>query len=180
MRNKILILCACVLTVPAAVTLYLRGFFLPSWVQWKEAEITGDFDLDGKEETMRTARKSVYLMQGEDEIQLLPGDWLAADLQSGDIDRDGRQEILIIVFSRRNYGDYRPFWEEEDREQFYQHLYIYHYENGKLKPFWMSSRLRPEFRDMLVKEDGMLEMTDTAGEKSVWQWKTWGLERTDK
>ena len=52
-------------------------------------------------------------------------------------------------------------------------------ENGKLVPFWMSSQLKPELTSVLVRDDGMIEASDTMGEKSLWQWITWGLERAD-
>lgn len=178
MRIKRVIAVAAAVLMSAAVLwqMYLRGFFLPSWVEWKEVSLTGDFDLDGKEETLQTENKQI-LMDGN---ILLPKEWLISDLQSGDIDRDGRQEIILLVFNRQNFGRYRPVWEGKDQEKFYEHIYIYHYENGKLVPFWMSSQLKPELTSVLVRDDGMIEASDTMGEKSLWQWITWGLERADK
>ena len=179
-KKTILTAAGTALVLTAVYGMYLRGFFLPSWVKWNRCQVKGDFDLDGTEDILRTEKKKVYSERNGELISLLPGEWLVSDLHAADIDHDGRQEILLIVFNRDTYGKYHPFWEKEYRKGFCQHLYIYHYENDSLVPFWMSSALKPELSWVEVREDGTIMAEDTQGEPSEWQWKTWGIERTDK
>lgn len=174
-KKRILIVLAVVLCSSLiGYLMYDYGCFLPSWVEWTNstAEI-GTYQIQLK-------NRHVYLTDEEnEEIQQLNQKWYIAQMQVGDIDNDGEEDILLLAWNRQNFGDYHPIWEENDTFHFFEHLYIYNIKNGALYHKWMSSQLLPRIKSFTVNEDGTIDLIAENDEKSKWAWIEWGIERID-
>ena len=152
----------------AVILLFLTGCTrYPSWIIWEENSIVlpGGHSLAVKD-------KTVYV----DEQEIFDQDWKCAKALTCDLDQDGEEEILMLIWNHMDYGDYHPFWEEKDEKTLREHVYIYNFRDGTMKPNWMSSFLDPEIMDIEV-NGNELTVTDPHGEITLWQWKTYSIER---
>ena len=102
-----------------------------------------------------------------------------SDYLTGDIDHDGRPEILLLTWKRGSYGNHRPFWVEKDTWHFTQHIYIYELYKKSVRPVWMSSALEFNIREWVLNENGVLILTDPEGTDTRWAWISWGLKQID-
>jgi len=142
---------------------------------------------NGKESENRVCRLSLSRRRfsasyDEDPESLLfrtQKDWLVSDFLTGDIDKDGAREVLLLVWKHGSYGKHRPFWVERDTIRFSQHIFIYTLRDDILKPIWMSSALELSILEWELDEEGVLTITDLDGETSRWAWIRWGLKRVD-
>ncbi len=175
MQIKKIIPVVLLLCIPIAYFAYERGIFLPRWVEWHATDFKENIDHDETEERIVLKNRTLWI----DEERMSEEGWLVSDVQIADIDRDDTKEILLLVWNQNAYGKYHPFWVEEKKNTFYQHLYIFSYANDKLKPFWMSSALHPNIKIMTI-DNGILFIEDPDGEKSQWAWNEWGIERIDE
>lgn len=99
---------------------------------------------------------------------------------TGDLDADGRDELLLLVWRRGHYGPSRPFWVPQNDWRYSQHIFIYTCDAaGAVAPLWMSSGLDPQVRRWAMNADGTLSVTTPAGQDTLWGWRSWGLERLD-
>lgn len=107
-----------------------------------------------------------------------PG-WRVNDFLVGDLDRDGREELVLLVWRRGHYGPSHPFWVSRNEYAYSQHIFIYRQEEGKVQPVWMSSSLDPRVKSWSMTEQGCLRILTPSGEDTLWGWGSWGLERLD-
>lgn len=96
-----------------------------------------------------------------------------------DIDRDGRTELLLLVWRRGNYGPSKPFWVKRNDTRWSQHIFIYDRQDGSFMPQWMSSQLRPKVARWAAESTDELFILTPDGDETLWQWGQWGLVRTD-
>lgn len=95
-----------------------------------------------------------------------------------DIDSDGNSELLILCLKEGRFGKHRPFWIKENDSEVSQHIFIYEIEKGRISAKWMSS----DIGFYVSKWDyfgNVLSLSDENNEESYWQWRTWGLDKTD-
>ena len=159
------------------------AFRPPKWAQWndKEERVT----VNGAEVQISLKDRSVSVfstLPGYDDLLWKSNkEWLVSDLLIGDIDRDGDQEVLLLLWKRGSFGLHRPFWLEKDTRRFTQHIFIYDLSlaNG-LKPVWMSSSLEIPVLDWQLDEKNLIHIFDTENNVSVWGWMSWGLSRVDE
>ncbi len=107
-------------------------------------------------------------------------DWKVEDALLGDVDGDGAQELMVLLWRRGSFGRERPFWVTGEERSWSQHIFLYRWEAGSVTPFWMSSALRPQVKDWSVEPEGAVRIVTEHGEDTRWRWRTWGLERVDK
>lgn len=102
---------------------------------------------------------------------------------SVDIDNDHREELVLLCWKIGHYGKDKPFWVEKDKKEWSQHLFVYEYVNGEIKPKWMSSYLGKDLADVTAyrRADSVnrLIFTDLEGEASCWKWDSWGFTLED-
>lgn len=119
------------------------------------------------------------LQGGETLFAAEPG-WRVRGFLTGDLDADGRDELLLLVWRRGHYGPSRPFWVPQNDWRYSQHIFIYTCDAaGAVAPLWMSSGLDPQVRRWAMNADGTLSVTTPAGQDILWGWRSWGLERLD-
>ena len=153
----------CAVTVIITI-LYLRGAFLPGWIKWNR-------------------ERAEKLPEGlEDRLE---PSWLIQDALCFDIDGDGADDSILLVWKRGNYGKYMPTWVRHNEWGFSQHIFIYSLRDDGWHPIWMSSRLGMQTvsfdkGDIIPGTDRIsLDLTGTDGRVSRWGWLTWGLTRVE-
>lgn len=156
--------------------LYKQGFFLPSYIQWNTKTIEEDCNQDGYIETIQLQNKHVTI-QFEQSKYSFDSHWFISDIALKDMDQDGTKELVMLVWNQMNYGDYTPFWEENDTFSFSQHLYLFTIQEDSIHSKWMSSRLRPNIKEWKINEDASLSLLDPDGEWTQWIWNQFGFER---
>jgi len=106
-------------------------------------------------------------------------DWFVQDMLVKDIDRDGADELILLVWKHGSYGDRMPFWEEKNDKELHQHIFIYKYDpkkENKVRPLWMSSQILYEIESISSGKDSFLDVTDHEGTTRTWIWQDFGLK----
>ena len=106
-------------------------------------------------------------------------DWFVQDMLVKDIDRDGADELILLVWKHGSYGDRMPFWEEKNDKELHQHIFIYKYDpkkENKVRPLWMSSQILYEIEYISSGKDSFLDVTDHEGTTRTWIWQDFGLK----
>lgn len=152
----------------------------PDWVTWQEKTEAADLDGDGTAETLTLEGRSFTARRGEALLFETPEEWQTADLLHADIDRDGTEEVLLLVWKQGSYGDYRPFWVEENDSDLSEHIFIYKCDPDRLRPVWMSSALDLPVRDWTADAEGRLHLTAPDGSEQAAAWEGWGLKYLDE
>ena len=152
----------------------------PDWVTWQEKTEAADLDGDGTAETLTLEGRSFTARRGEALLFETPEEWQTADLLHADIDRDGTEEALLLVWKQGSYGDYRPFWVEENDSDLSEHIFIYKCDPDRLRPIWMSSALDLPVRDWTADAEGRLHLTAPDGSEQAAAWEGWGLKYLDE
>lgn len=158
---------------------WLRGAFLPSWVEWNDVDVSADLDGDGADERLLVRGRRLVVADGDSSCETA-WDWHVSDAFAIDVDRDGSLEIVMLVWKRGSYGPSKPFWVKNDEIGFSQHVFIYRYRAGELQPVWMSSKLGFDVAGCWLDGDAQLHLIEPDGRQSVWAWGTWGLELRDE
>lgn len=169
------LLAAVLLGVMLAVTFWCDGFFLAGV---RNCTVLRDLDGDGRAEELTIQWQRLQVRQNGGIVFVTEADWRVEDFLLGDINQDGAEELLLLVWKRGSYGKVRPFWVERDETGWSQHIYIYQWKGG-VKPIWMSSRLRPEVAEWSLTEDGFLRIQTPRGEDTRWEYRGFGLSRLD-
>ncbi len=176
-------LAAIICIFAAAVVIFVlwwTGFFLPGWIIWQDKTLAipaGINDVSG--ELVLHNRKLQYQRNGVTLYETDPA-WYISDMLITDIDMDGDDEAVMLVWNHENYGDHHPFWETNDSFSFSQHLYIYDLLPVSLQPEWMSSRLAPNIKDWDIDCDQIITITDPYDNTSQWQWQGRSIVRIDE
>lgn len=158
----------------------------PSWASWHartyEADVTGDGTLDRLLVGDRRFELQVAGERGFDLGFLSPEAWLVSDASVADLDGDELPEVVLLVWRAANFGSSRPFWVEEpqDAQEFIQHVFVLGWQDGELRPRWMSSQTGVEIAAMAVDDDGLLVLTDRTGTRTGWRWGSWGFALEDE
>ncbi len=99
-----------------------------------------------------------------------------------DIDRDGDDEKIVLLWKKGRFGKHRPFWIKEDEDTYSQHIFIYDVLNdGTLKQKWFASDIGREVVRMKIigKNADTLLLEDTEGNNTLWRWGSWGLKNVE-
>lgn len=100
-----------------------------------------------------------------------------------DIDRDGDEELVLLIWKRGRYGKHRPFWITRDSIRYSQHIFIYDIIDDpfEVKEKWCASDIgRLVTRMRLVGEnENILLLEDRNYNNTLWCWEKWGLKNID-
>ncbi|MDE6389745.1 MAG: CapA family protein [Lachnospiraceae bacterium] len=174
--------------------LWRGGAFLPRWIIWE----TGTFqDALGQYETT-LAHKRVSVRQNDDVVWTSPKGLRVQQALCCDVDNDRQDELVLLCWRIGRYGKSKPFWVEENERKWSQHIAVYEYNEGNVRPKWMSSYIGFEVKEIAggsrtayvrATEDrtaaklpqNRLFLTDRAGKVTCWFWDSWGFtkEMTD-
>lgn len=181
-RIKKAVLLVMALVCTGAIFLFLRclwrnGVFLPRWIAWKSSmfyEGTGQYEI-------LLEKKEVQVVYEDNVIWTSPDGVKVQEVLSCDIDNDSQEELLLLCWKIGRYGRHRPFWVEKDEKKWSQHIFVYEYQNGEIRPKWMSSYLGQDVVSMASngsKAPGeRLWLTGPDGKISSWKWDSWGFTK---
>lgn len=104
---------------------------------------------------------------------------MVQDCIYADIDRDGKEDKIVLLWKRGRFGKHRPFWIKEDETDLSQHIFIYDVlEGGELKQKWFASDIGREVRRMKIigPDRDTLLLEDVDGNNTLWRWQSFGLK----
>lgn len=160
----------------AVLILWRSGAFLPRWIRWKEAAVSCDLNRDGQEDRLIVRDRQAAVAQKGSILFQSANDWKVSDALAADVDADGGEELILLVWKRGSYGSEKPFWVDRDEWDFSQHIFIYGAPEGTLRPLWMSSALEFAAVDWSADENGRLHILSTDGSETIWGWDYFGLK----
>lgn len=128
--------------------------------------------------------RSVCVYEGNDRILRTRRGLKVSEALTGDLDGDGRDEIILLLWKRGSFGSSRPFWEKNDTRRFSQHIFIYTMINGEIVPWWSSSAIGMKAAEISLQEKPggrgkKICITEPEGSASVWAWGGFGLYKTE-
>ena len=155
--------------------LWNSGALLPQWIIWEESSLSAG----GGQYTVELAQKKVDVRCDGAVVWSSPADVKVQAAESLDIDGDGQEELLLLCWKRGRYGRYMPFWVDRDEKKWSQHLFVYAYAAGEIRPKWMSSYMGQDVSRMRVQAaesgKGRLWLKEPGGAESCWIWDSWGF-----
>jgi hypothetical protein len=165
--------------IVVAICVAINYFYLnhiSSFVTWQEKEISGNLHLELKDRQF-----SVYDSEGNckftSDKKIKVQDALLTDL-----DGNGRDEIIALVWKKGLYGKHRPFWVSRDEKNYSQHIFIYEVDqNGEVKEKWFASEIGLKVKGIsLLESNNSIVVTETTnGDKYLWRWESFGLKNVD-
>lgn len=179
-RRAIALAAAAVMAIAAAVAICAdqRGAFLPSWIEWKTAEIACAPD-GGEPECIVLEKKAVRVLTGGQTLWQSERELLVQDALFCDIDHDAQRELLLLCWRRGRYGESKPFWVTQEETGWSQHIYIYDCTADEIRPIWMASDIGMDAAAWRFDARERLVITDASGHQSAWDWLSWGLRQIE-
>lgn len=168
-----ILLLAAILCVAAIFALWWYGAFLPKWVEWK-THTTSYYGLD-----LELKDRKLVLTDDRNELWSSKKDWFVQDLLISDINNDGEEELVLLVWKHGSFGKHRPVWVKRNDINLQQHVFIYKYDKSreeKLRAIWMSSATIYEIDSIERCFYNKLLVNDRAGNSKVWYWQDFGLK----
>ncbi|MDE7429111.1 MAG: CapA family protein, partial [Lachnospiraceae bacterium] len=159
--------------------LWNSGTFLPRWVRW---ENSAGYDASGKYKLL-LSKKSVSVTYEDSVIWTSPDGVKVQKALFCDADNDGQEELVLLCWKKGRYGKVKPIWVEQDERNWSQHIFVYEYTKGEVKPKWMSSYIGQDVADIASNQKSApysrLWLTDLEDEVSSWVWDSWGFAKED-
>ncbi len=171
---------ACILVAVfllVGLNMYLNGVFLPKWITWEEKIDRGDFNSDGFNDSVQLENKRVFLLREGAVVDQTPREWQISNYEIADIDKDGQEEIILLLWKR---GEDSEQASSLNTLEFSQHVFIYNVGDRELTPKWMSSKLEKNIKNWSVDEDGVIHTVSDDDNKQSWYWKGSGLESVEE
>ncbi len=166
------ILIITVITAALCAAVFLGLFRLPGYSAPTDRTITDD----KTGITVIQEGRRVKVLRKDTPVWELERDVLAQSVLLGDIDHDGRDDLLVLCWKRGRFGKHKPTWVAYDEIGYSQHIFIYRIEEDTVRPRWMASDIGMDAVSWEF-DDGVLSITDTEGEVTKWVWRSWGLEK---
>lgn len=151
---------------------------LPRWIIWENAVLTP-----------ASAPYTAVLKHRHLEVTAADGGtlWVTPDSLKvqealcSDIDNDGLEELILLCWKKGRYGTDRPFWVTQDETTWSQHIFLYEFSDGAIRPKWGSSYIGQEVSHMsvILRQDMRNHLLLAAPDRTVssWLWDSWGFTR---
>ena len=145
---------------------------------WQTSQLSADLDGDGAQESLVAVGEAhdVRVLVGGMAVFASPDEWRVFDAHVCDLDGDGADELVFLVWKQGSYGPYRPFWESGTDDAWSQHVFVYGMRAGKIAPIWMSSALGSYVACEWMEPDGTLVLEAPDGGLTSWRWGSWGFK----
>ena len=168
---------AAVAVITAALCIFHAAAY-PSGVEWKSFTLP----LSGGR-ILKLSGKALSLLSDEETYWQTEEEWLIEDALVTDINRDDEEELLLLLWKKGRYGEHKPFWVEEDEDEWSQHIFIYSLPEGTEIPkqLWCASDLGRLVKNWELAEGKpwLLILDDDKGERTYWFWDSWGLKNIE-
>lgn len=168
----------CLLAAAVLLLLMQNGAVPPAWIPWENAQISCRPEA-GEPEQIVLERWTVTVFDQGEAVWQSDRAVRVQDVCWGDIDHDGAKELMLLCWRRGRYGTSRPFWVTEDETTWSQHIYLYDWTGETIRPIWMASDIGMEAAGWAFDEEKRLTITERSGNRSTWDWVSWGLVRVN-
>ena len=169
LKEHLWILIPAVIFITTGLLFWLMGAFLPEWIRWQNHErLTAErvISLKNRRLTVEQDGKEFYKTPLFTHVQ---------DFLYFDINGDGEDELIMLVWKRGSYGEHKPTWVLRDEIDFSQHIFIYSFLEDRLKPIWMSSKLGIEVVSFDAPAERTIRLKEPDGTETDWVWLSFGL-----
>lgn len=164
--------------------LYITGAFLPKWIEWKdEAYAYGqNMDIELKNHKVAVSKKSEADGKEAEVIWQSDKGVIVQDCLIADVDRNERDELVLLTFRRARYGPHKPFFIDKNDKSWSQHIDVYAFddERGNFKPIWMASDIGIDAKRFRYDNaHNRLIIQDKNDRVSSWIWPGFGFARAE-
>ena len=143
---------------------------IPGWASCNEHTLS----CDSYEVALKDWQVTVAPGGNHESSYLSPEEWRVQDALAVDINHDGTTELVLLAWRQGNFGSSTPFWRENDKTTWTQHLFILRPTAAELQPVWMTSDLGMEVSEVHA-QDERIELVERDGTRTLWEWLSWGL-----
>lgn len=169
-RKWIFGVAAAVIIAAALLISFRLSDRIPSWVTWNETS----FSKNGLSYVLEDKRAVVtgpsgFFWQSDEKYKV-------SDILVCDINRDQKDELLLLCWKRGRFGSSKPFWVEKDENTWSQHIFIYYPREKDFYPLWMASDIGMDLIKWEFDEKERLILHDRKGNVTRWDYIGWGLE----
>ena len=152
------------------------GLFLPRNHAWKNQSFP-------YYDAVLTLKHRQLTLQAEDNPKQIyfttDNDWFVQDVLVDDINRDGIEELVMLLYKHGSFGKHLPLWKKHNDISLGQHLFIYQWDDtrqNRLRALWMSSELEEEIISMHHGKNHGVLLENSRGEGKLWYYKGFGLK----
>lgn len=159
-----------------------------------------DLDGDGITEQYILSEHGLTIKEGFKVLWTSPESYQIDSFALGDVDNDGKDNIVISLWKKGSFGKFQPFWHTEKNIDYKNHLFVYKLEGNKFRNVWCSSDLnRPilSFSILDINGDSLNELVVEEGQykkitkekygirldglvrTTIWKWDEWGFYLAD-
>ena len=172
------------------IFVFVRNNYIPAWIGWNDKEIAVYGDEGNDESSDNVSKVMVKLGKKKLEVVNSSGettfvskkDFKVQDVLVTDIDRDGDNEMIVLLWKHGKYGMHKPFWVEKDEKNYSQHVFIYDVdEDGKVTEKWCASDMGSVAGriKLMEKNNSIFMMEDKDKNCTLWMWEGWGVKTID-
>lgn len=166
------------LVIAAAICCIYVALLLPAWISWQEKTFTSKEGIE-----CRLERKRVRLFdENGNNFWTSEKELKVQDAFITDIDRNGDDELILLLWKRGRFGNEKPFWVTGEEISYSQHIFIYDISSkGEVTHKWFASDIgRLVTRMKLLERDNAIILTeDRKDENTLWLWSSFGLKNID-
>ena len=155
---------------------------------------TYDLNRDGIMESYHLTEGKLTVTQPNGIDWNSPPEWNVQSFTLDDATRDGNPELIMVLWKQGSFDLHKPLWQEQEKNNYSCHLFVYRLIENKLIPRWCSSALNRPIKSFTVEKDssGKTFIAVEEGycstycfgrpiiigkEYSNWTWKQWGFYR---
>ena len=178
------------------IFVFVRNNYIPAWIGWndKEMAVYGDENASPDEGgvvssdnaskvIVKLGKKKLEVVNSSGETTFISKkDFKVQDVLVTDIDRDGDNEMIVLLWKHGKYGMHKPFWVEKDEKNYSQHVFIYDVdEDGKVTEKWCASDMESVAGriKLMEKNNSIFMMEDKDKNCTLWMWEGWGVKTID-
>ena len=199
-KNIILVSFILLIVIVTTALIYYTGLYIDVLYKCKQKRILADVDIDNSSEDFAHIGFSDYknIIRNKKKLVLENNHFKILDEKTNkllwesdkrfkvkdfiycDIDRDNKNEILLVLWKKGIFGKYMPFFAHDNKSLWSQHLFIYDIDSTCLKPIWCSSYFSVIIDDISFDDKyKILSVIDTNKGRTRFIWQTWGLDSID-
>lgn len=161
------------------IFVFARNNYIPAWIGWNDKEIAV---YDGGASIKLGKKKLEVINSGGETTFVSKKDLKVQDVLVTDIDRDGDNEMIVLLWKHGKYGMHKPFWVEKDEKNYSQHVFIYDVDrDGKVTEKWCASDMGSVAGriKLMEKNNSIFMMEDKDKNCTLWMWEGWGVKTID-